>query len=186
MVGRYKSGCRGIKAWRCRLDSAIFRVNLSGVTFFKERIYWPDECFFTNTMVCSEQHTGPQVRSRTKCSCGYMNYTQQDKRTEEQQRLFHYSTNESLTHWKLIVTWHSLSTILRRRHEELSERQMFLSTAEMWKVKLWWLSTKMGNYFVLEKRSWWAESKESEKRQYLASLFFSVRNFRTWTSLVMQ
>ena len=48
--------------------------------------------------VCSEQHTGPQVRSRTKCSCVYMNYTQRDKRTEEQQRLFYYSTNESLAH----------------------------------------------------------------------------------------
>jgi len=81
--------------------------------------------FFTNMMVqvCSEQHTGPQVRSRTKCSCVYMNYTQRDKRTEEQQRLFYYSTNESLAHWKLIITWHSLSTILRTRHEELSERQ---------------------------------------------------------------
>jgi hypothetical protein len=30
----------------------------------------------------------------------------------------------------------------------------------------------MGNYFVLEKPSWRAEGKESEKRQYLASLFF--------------
>jgi len=49
-------------------------------------------------MVCSEQHTGPQERSRNKCSCGYLNCTQQDKRTEEQQRLLQYSTNESLTH----------------------------------------------------------------------------------------